>query len=79
MGNVERLMIEAMAKFCESHPEGMTADEALAAITQNDPKLRFRPAYKYCFDRLDVRGMFNHVGGVDPPIRYRPSERGGLR
>ena len=75
MGKVERLMIEAIAKFCETHSEGMTADEALDAITQDDPKLRLRPAYKYCYDRLDVRGMLDRVGGVEPPMRYRLSAK----
>lgn len=58
MGKVERLMIEAMAR----HPEGLTPEEALDAIVPPDnPKLRFRPAYKYCFDRLASRHMVDFV------------------
>lgn len=80
MGTIERLMIEAMAR----HPEGLTPEEALDAIVSPDrPKLRLRPAYKYCFDRLNSRRMVDWVAGTnagfhapnDGVLRFRPSEK----
>ena len=78
MGKVERLMLEAMAR----HPEGLTPEEALDAIVPPDnPKLRFCPAYKYCFARLNSRHMVDWMatgsGCLHAPddgvFRYRPS------
>lgn len=80
MGKVERLMIEAMVR----HPEGLTPEEALdATVPPDNPKLRFRPAYKYCFDRLASRHMVDFVFTTELDYcipstgtrRYAPSDK----
>ncbi|BBO34741.1 hypothetical protein PLANPX_4353 [Lacipirellula parvula] len=72
MGIVERLMIEAAAK----HPRGLTEEEALDAIVPPDaPTLRYLPAYKHCFKRLERRGMLEWIPAIRNPARYSPSTR----
>ena len=76
MGTVERMMIQAMLQFVETHGRGMTAEEAQAAIIPADkPKIRYRPAYKHCFNRLSVRGMFTHERDSAGVWRFRPSDK----
>jgi hypothetical protein len=75
MGKVERLMIEAMLRHVESHGRGMTPEEALAAIVPADqPKLRHRPAYKHCFDRLNRRHYLDPEWPATGEVRFRPSD-----
>jgi hypothetical protein len=58
VGKVEREMLEAIVRLVQELGRGVTEEEALSAIIPPDqPRLRFKPSYKHCFERLGRRGL----------------------
>jgi hypothetical protein len=76
MGKVERDMLEAMLRLIAEHGRGVTENEALSAIVPDErAHERSRPKYRYCFQRLSVRGMLDWSRDeVTGESRYRPNK-----
>jgi len=56
---------------------GVTEDEALAAIIPpGQAFLRLRPSYKYCFERLQRRGLLEATRDESDGWRHIPSAWG---
>jgi hypothetical protein len=78
MGKVERAMLEAIVRIAQDLGRGVTEEEALSAIVPpSEPNLRFRPAYKHCFERLERRGLLQATSKDESGVwRHIPSAWG---
>ena len=78
VGKVEKAMMEAILRLSRELGRGVTQEEALSAIIPaHQPELRFKPAYKHCFERMERRGLLQGTSyDSDSGWQVVPSERG---
>jgi len=70
-GKVEQAMLAFIKARLETGVLSVTEEQILAAIIPPDqPKLRFRPAYRYGLSRLRVRHVVNAVTDRAGVMRY---------
>ncbi len=71
MNAIEKSIIDFLKHRHAAGILSATAAEIYSAIIPaNQPKLRYKPAYKYALDRLRVRAELNAVEGPDGTCHY---------
>lgn len=71
---VERIFVEAIVTFMGANGRAPAEDEAInAAVPLDQPKLRYKPAYKHCVGRLDVRGLLRACQDSQGNWIYEPT------
>jgi hypothetical protein len=75
---LEREMMEALVRLVAEVGRPVTEEEALSAIVPPDqPRLRFKPSYKYCAARLARRGLLSATtNDLAKPRNYEPTKLG---
>lgn len=71
MNAIEQSIINFLKERHAAGELSVTAAEIYSAIIPADqPKLRYKPAYKYAIERLSVRHELNAVVGPDGTYHY---------